>query len=152
MSKNKNKKWIRPKRRTTFDERISDRAAQGRVFGWVNPPEVQSVFGGLVPANDSSTATNKKCFFPGNADIRAEFGLSGVIIKPTWVRLVFLNTAARDAFREDASAVRINGVQFSELDLFVNQSSKNIQSTDSAIRAAAASVFDTDEIVFEAVL
>ena len=118
-----------------FEDRLKLRGSKGRIYGWNDPVVVLKQLLSCRPASSTNTATRKG--FTGSAsELRTQLGLTGVNYNSGRWRLTFINTSARDAFLGSVSKVVINGFE-ADLSTFYNQSSKNIESKDSGLRAAA---------------
>ena len=118
-----------------FAERMATRGSKGRIYGWSPSVITYGHDVPCAPASATNTAT-RKGFVPNTNELKSLIGVSGVNFTTGRFRLMFVNASGRDAFKDTVAEVEVNGYRF-DASGFNNQSSKNLESKDSAVRAAA---------------
>ena len=129
-----------------FEDRLVLRGSKGRIYGWTDPVVVLKQVLSCGPASASNTAT-RKGFTGGSSEIRTQLGLTGVNYNSGRFRFTFINTSARDAFVDTVSKVLVNGYEV-DLSRFSGQSTKNLESKESGLRAVAYADKDACDVQF----
>ena len=114
---------------------METRGSKGRIYGWSPSAITYGYDIPCVPANATNTAT-RKGFIPNSSELKTLVGVSGVNFTTGRFRLMFVNASGRNAFKDTVAEVEVNGYRF-DTSGFTNQSSKNLEIKDSAVRAAA---------------